>query len=392
MKKIIPIIVVIIIILGGGFYLYKNFAPTNTDELINSVVFNCADQKSIKAKFYKSRVAIVLSDGRSRSLPQVISASGARYANKDESFVFWNKGDTAFINENNEETFKDCVINNPIMQSVKNNAYIVDGKSVTLVNGLSETEIVPGSTSKTITKYFGNEKIGDVNGDGKDDVVFLLTQENGGSGTFYYVATLLSDGDDYKGTNAILLGDRIAPQTTEINDGVITINYADRNANEPFTTPPSVGVSKYFKIIDNTLTETILSIEYNNESYGFTFTLPKSWTNYSIINGKWTGNYFNTDGSQSTKVEEGPLISIRHPGWTKDIPRQDIPIMVFTNAQWSLLQQDKIHIGAAPINPSELGHNANYVFALPARYNFAFPVGFEEVEAILKTNPLQTTK
>lgn len=52
-----------------------------------------------------------LSDGRSLSLPQVMSGSGARYANKDESFVFWNKGNTAFITEgaSGEETYSDCV-------------------------------------------------------------------------------------------------------------------------------------------------------------------------------------------------------------------------------------------------------------------------------------------
>ena len=39
--------------------------------------------------------------------PQV----GARYANADESFVFWNKGDTAFVTEGAADTmtFKDCV-------------------------------------------------------------------------------------------------------------------------------------------------------------------------------------------------------------------------------------------------------------------------------------------
>jgi hypothetical protein len=44
------------------------------------------------ATFYADKVELMLSDGRSLSLPQVMSASGARYANKDESFVFWNKG------------------------------------------------------------------------------------------------------------------------------------------------------------------------------------------------------------------------------------------------------------------------------------------------------------
>ncbi|MDP1086626.1 hypothetical protein Q6245_30140, partial [Klebsiella pneumoniae] len=68
-----------------------------------------------------------------------------------------------------------------------------------------------------------------------------------------------------------------------------------------------------------------------------------------------------------------PMISIRHPDWTSQNPRQDIPIMIFTLAQWNMLQQDEFHIGAAPINPSELGRNTSYVFARPARYNYAFP-------------------
>jgi len=63
--------------------------------------------------------------------------------------------------------------------------------------------------------------------------------------------------------------------------------------------------------------------------------------------------------------------------------------MVFTLSQWDLLQQEKFHIGAAPIGPTELGHNTRYVFALPARYNYAFPTDWEEVEKILEGNPLK---
>jgi hypothetical protein len=62
--------------------------------------------------------------------------------------------------------------------------------------------------------------------------------------------------------------------------------------------------------------------------------------------------------------------------------------MIFTLAQWNALGQEKFHIGAAPFGPRELGRNRDYVFALPARYNFAFLEGFEEVETILSNNPL----
>lgn len=123
-----------------------------------------------------------------------------------------------------------------------------------------------------------------------------------------------------------------------------------------------------------------------SSSYGFTFTLPASWKGYSIVPSAWQGNAI----SGTSTVATGPFISIRNPLWTASKPYQDIPIMVFTLKQWDDMQRDKFHIGAAPINPSELGRNATYVFALPARYNFAFPAGWEEVESILKTNPLHT--
>ena len=130
------------------------------------------------------------------------------------------------------------------------------------------------------------------------------------------------------------------------------------------------------------------SVVYENTQYGFEFSLPVSWKGYTIITDKWEGLSIG-DPQGEKVVESGPLISIRHPQWTSKNPRQDIPIMVFTIKQWDSLQQDKFHIGAAPIGPSELGRNSKYVFALPARYNYAFPTGYEEVENILKGKPLQ---
>lgn len=129
---------------------------------------------------------------------------------------------------------------------------------------------------------------------------------------------------------------------------------------------------------------------YENKEYGFRFHLPKSWKGYKIIDGKWEGTPAE-EGEGEKSVVSGPLISIRHPKWTKEEERQDIPIMIFTHEQWEALQKEEFHIGAAPINPSELGRNKRYVFALPARYNFAFPTGYEEVEEILEGNPLEPT-
>lgn len=73
--------------------------------------FACSGGKSIDATFVKgptSSVKLVLSDGRRLSLPHAMSGSGARYANRDESIVFWNKGDTAFIDEKGKTTYEGC--------------------------------------------------------------------------------------------------------------------------------------------------------------------------------------------------------------------------------------------------------------------------------------------
>ena len=73
--------------------------------------FDCSDGKSIEAAFFNAapgHVELTLSDGRRFTLPQAVSASGARYANADESIVFWNKGDTAFIDEQGRRSYADC--------------------------------------------------------------------------------------------------------------------------------------------------------------------------------------------------------------------------------------------------------------------------------------------
>ena len=73
--------------------------------------FACDAGKTMSAVFTngtQSSVKLTLSDGRRLSVPQAMSGSGVRYANSDESFVFWNKGNTAFIEENGKATYSKC--------------------------------------------------------------------------------------------------------------------------------------------------------------------------------------------------------------------------------------------------------------------------------------------
>jgi len=142
---------------------------------------------------------------------------------------------------------EEILIQEPKKFDPLNTTYTIDGQQITLINGMFEKEIA-SSTAKMIIKKWNEPVSGDINNDGINDASFILTQENGGSGIFYYIVSAINDNikNESIGTNGILLGDRIAPQNVSIENGVILVNYADRKKDEPMVTKPSVGVSRYF--------------------------------------------------------------------------------------------------------------------------------------------------
>jgi membrane-bound inhibitor of C-type lysozyme len=158
MKKNLLLIILIMIILAGAWILYMNSVPNknsvswpaisslptstspslslasstlsaaSSSKPISQVTYVCKNDKTIKAAFYEGKlipvkpgespiptgsVKLVLSDGRNLDLPQTLSADGARYANTDESFVFWSKGDGSLVLENDaEKDYVGCVVPN----------------------------------------------------------------------------------------------------------------------------------------------------------------------------------------------------------------------------------------------------------------------------------------
>jgi len=142
------------------------------------------------------------------------------------SFIFLNK-------KNNQKTESDF---KKISYNIDNEEIKINGKDII---------------------YFGNELKQDFNNDGLEDVAFLIVNNSSGSGIFYYVVAAINTKNRYIGTNAILLGDRIAPQNINYINNEIVVNYADRKIDEPFSTPPSIGVSKYLTVKDFKLIENI---------------------------------------------------------------------------------------------------------------------------------------
>ncbi|MFA6094841.1 MAG: hypothetical protein WC757_03075 [Candidatus Paceibacterota bacterium] len=160
--------------------------------------------------------------------------------------------------------------NDTAISDYKDAEYLIEGQRVRLENGIAETEI-PGSASKIITRYFGNELKTDLNGDGREDVVFILTQERGGSGLFFYGVAALNTDRGYVGSDGYFLGDRIAPQSTNISQNprhkyVIVFNYADRAPSEVMTAKPSIGKSVYLKLDPAHMQWGIVEPDFEGES------------------------------------------------------------------------------------------------------------------------------
>ncbi|HEX2792608.1 MAG TPA: MliC family protein [Candidatus Paceibacterota bacterium] len=79
-----------------------------------TVEYGCAEGRAFTARVEvrpesPGNAEVVLEDGSTLLLAQTRSASGARYANSDESFVFWTKGNTAFIEKDGQMAYADCV-------------------------------------------------------------------------------------------------------------------------------------------------------------------------------------------------------------------------------------------------------------------------------------------
>jgi len=131
--------------------------------------------------------------------------------------------------------------------------FTIDKNTVTLKDGRNEKEAAPGSASKIVTALTDKRATGDVDGDGRPDTIVVLTQQPGGSGTFYYVAVVLNGASGVTTTPAMPLGDRIAVNGVRLDTATIVVDLLDRASGQPFTASPSVSVTKKFAVTQGSL-------------------------------------------------------------------------------------------------------------------------------------------
>lgn len=77
---------------------------------VKKVSYRCANEAQITAYYDEKNdnVTVYLSNNSNYTLPHILSASGIKYANNDETLIFWSKGSEAFFMDNNVKTFDRC--------------------------------------------------------------------------------------------------------------------------------------------------------------------------------------------------------------------------------------------------------------------------------------------
>lgn len=144
MKTILSIIAVLLalIVLVFGYLWFT--AETKTSEEISVVKEEdlvCTDGTEVNLKLLANENAIVTLDGTPYELSLAISASGARYANADESFVFWNKGNESMVLVNDEVVYEGCRVPGTEVEDDDEGAQNED-----VSDRIRLTEPVPGGT------------------------------------------------------------------------------------------------------------------------------------------------------------------------------------------------------------------------------------------------------
>jgi hypothetical protein len=130
-----------------------------------------------------------------------------------------------------------------------------------------------------------------------------------------------------------------------------------------------------------------MTVRYHNTQYGLTFLLPTSWRAYSVAVRDVEGQRYSPTEGRQIIVGHTPMITLRHPQSQAATRYQDIPILVFTRAQWDALHRGEfwpsLFAGGAT---DELWHNQRFVFAMSSRYNWEELEGSKEVVEIIEHN------
>jgi len=87
------------------------------------------------------------------------------------------------------------------------------------------------------TRFQGSVFYGDINADGLEDALVILSTQNGGSGHFIELAAVLNQNGNAYNVSTIYLGDRVVVETGKVESGTIVLNMRVQGPNDGLCCP-----------------------------------------------------------------------------------------------------------------------------------------------------------
>ena len=137
----------------------------------------------------------------------------------------------------------------------------VHTKAVTLKDGRWEGEPhTPGAASLPVVVLMDDLEIrGDLNGDGADEAVVLLSTTTGGSGESIHMAVVAREGGEIVNTATAELGDRVQLRSGAVEGGKIVLHVVQHGAADPACCPGDLATQTWV-LADGNLIETSTEI------------------------------------------------------------------------------------------------------------------------------------
>ncbi len=128
---------------------------------------------------------------------------------------------------------------------------------VTLVDGRYEgAPFVAGGASRPVVILLERVSVlDDLDGDGSEELVVLLSESSGGSGTRLYLAAAAAQGKAIENVATHAIGDRVQLRSMTASDGTVTLDLVTAGPDDPACCPAEKTTVAY-SLVDGALTET----------------------------------------------------------------------------------------------------------------------------------------
>jgi len=130
---------------------------------------------------------------------------------------------------------------------------------VTLVRGVYQgNPFVAGGASRPVVTLLAQPRWQlDLDSDGSEQTLVLLTESSGGSGTFVYLALMSPTASGYRNVDTVLLGDRVRVIDVSVVGDLLAVQIEPGSATDPAGQEVQNPIVRWLQVTDDRLVELI---------------------------------------------------------------------------------------------------------------------------------------